>query len=381
MADTSHFGDYTTQRHDAPLPESGDLLLFYGALADSEHQAISNNIRDSRWKSLNTLCPGARLNFNSLSQLSRALDLACANISRSALQQIRVTTIQSQQELSSEQLLSAMQRVEYLPELLSRLSRDWLQDLLRHPEHFFNEYQPLIDLRNGGVFAYEMLIRARGRSNEGTINGGQLVNAAVGSRMVHAFDSMARAVAIKTASRCFNKSTNVFINLMPNSIVDADRAIERTLQTCESVRLEPSRIVFEVVETESIRDIDMLRHVLRDLRHKGFKFALDDLGSGYSGLSYMLELRPDYVKLDRGIVDGSADDRAKRIVITKLVEAAHEIGIRVVAEGVETLEDFDCVRELGCDLVQGYFVARPGTVVYPEGHNLLQECLSRTAVA
>ena len=126
--------------------------------------------------------------------------------------------------------------------------------------------------------------------------------------------------------------------------------------------MDPSGIVFEVVESDEIHDTGHLLGILEVYREAGFGVALDDVGAGYSSLNLLSRLRPDYVKLDMGLTRGVNTDPYKARVAMKLLEMCRELDVRTVVEGVETVGEWEWAREHGADFVQGYLLARPAAV-------------------
>jgi EAL domain-containing protein (putative c-di-GMP-specific phosphodiesterase class I) len=121
-----------------------------------------------------------------------------------------------------------------------------------------------------------------------------------------------------------------------------------------------SRIVFEVTERAQLTSAQALAETLRALRAVGYRVALDDLGEGYAGLSWLVKLTPDIAKLDMSLVRDIQGSRMKRELVGSLVSVCRRARTLVVAEGVETPAEAETLRDLGCDLLQGYHFARPG---------------------
>ena len=119
------------------------------------------------------------------------------------------------------------------------------------------------------------------------------------------------------------------------------------------------RVVLEITETASLGDPAVLRETLRRLREIGYRVALDDLGSGFASLNNLFTLEPDIVKLDMALVRAIDVDRQKRNLVAAVVQACVQMGVKVIAEGIETRGEFDCMVDLGCDLFQGFWIARP----------------------
>lgn len=118
-------------------------------------------------------------------------------------------------------------------------------------------------------------------------------------------------------------------------------------------------IVVEVTEHSAIDAYAALQHELAPLRERGLRIAVDDVGAGYASLRHVLELRPDFIKLDRWLIDGVAEDFGKRAVVSAFVALARELGATVIGEGVERREDLGALRELGLDAAQGYLLGGP----------------------
>ena len=121
-----------------------------------------------------------------------------------------------------------------------------------------------------------------------------------------------------------------------------------------------SRVVFEITETAEIEDYDRVRRIIATLRERGCRIALDDLGAGYAGLNSLAQLAPDFVKLDMALVRRIHTKSSTRRLVKHILEFCSGEDIPVISEGVETSEEHDMVREIGCPLMQGDFLASPG---------------------
>jgi EAL domain-containing protein (putative c-di-GMP-specific phosphodiesterase class I) len=122
-----------------------------------------------------------------------------------------------------------------------------------------------------------------------------------------------------------------------------------------------SHLVLEITEHAAVDSYAELREALRPLRELGLRLAIDDAGAGYASLKHVIELEPEIIKVDRSIIDGLAADRARRSVVSAFVLLALDMGATVIAEGIETREDLEAVRDLGVDAAQGFLFARPTT--------------------
>jgi diguanylate cyclase (GGDEF)-like protein/PAS domain S-box-containing protein len=157
----------------------------------------------------------------------------------------------------------------------------------------------------------------------------------------------------------------LFVNFTPSAIYDPEICLRTTWAIARRLGFPLSRVCFEVVETEQFPDVPFLRRILDRYRAEGAQVALDDLGAGHSSLSYLGLLRPDVVKLDRHLVSGIDGDRARQRLVSALLDYAHELEIKVVAEGIETEAELATVRDLGADLGQGWHLGRPAAAPQP----------------
>ena len=146
----------------------------------------------------------------------------------------------------------------------------------------------------------------------------------------------------------------LFINLHPQDLDDPV-----LLQPEAELGRWASRIVYEIIETEAIRDLKRARKQIDALRAHGFRIALDDFGSGYTSLNCLAQFEPDFVKLDMELVRGIENDSRSARLIRHLLDFCRGEGIVVIAEGIETPQELHVVTDLGVPLIQGYLFARP----------------------
>jgi EAL domain-containing protein (putative c-di-GMP-specific phosphodiesterase class I) len=233
----------------------------------------------------------------------------------------------------------------------------WLLELLdgrRYTSHF----QPIVAAADtSSVFGHEALLR--GLDEEGRpVSPGEMFQAARDSDLMFQLDLAARQSAIREAVR-LGLGARIFINFAPNAIYDPLYCLRSTVATVTESGVSPERIVFEVTESERVRDLGHLEGILAVYRKAGFQIALDDLGAGYSSLNLIHRLRPDLVKLDMDLIRDVDRDGYKAAIAETLLALARRLGIRTVAEGVETPGELDWLRDHGADYVQGYLIARP----------------------
>jgi EAL domain-containing protein (putative c-di-GMP-specific phosphodiesterase class I) len=128
------------------------------------------------------------------------------------------------------------------------------------------------------------------------------------------------------------------------------------------------RVVLEVTEQAAVEDYDELKARLRPIREKGVRLAIDDVGAGFASLGHVLRLSPEYMKLDRSLVAGISSDPVRRSLIERLASFSDEVGIAVIAEGIEKEKDLDALRAIRVPFGQGFHLGRPGPI--PEGQDV-----------
>ncbi|MDC0335411.1 GGDEF domain-containing protein, partial [Pseudodesulfovibrio sp.] len=152
----------------------------------------------------------------------------------------------------------------------------------------------------------------------------------------------------------------LFLNIHPKTMADPEFTPGKTLELMEQAGLSPDNIVFEITERHSVQEFDLFYRTLDHYRSQGFKVAVDDAGAGYAGLSTIAEMQPDYIKLDKSLIDGIHKDPVKRALVETTVTFADKIGSKIIGEGIETKAQAVCLKDIGVHCGQGFFLARPG---------------------
>ncbi|WP_374473442.1 EAL domain-containing protein [Arenimonas sp.] len=226
---------------------------------------------------------------------------------------------------------------------------------------FSMAFQPIVSLSRREVFAYEAL--ARGPAGEPAAEVFKHVDESTRYR----FDQACRVKAIELASR-LKMPTYLSINFMPNAVYRPELCIRTTLEAAETYGFPIDRIVFEITEGEQVDDRAHLRDIVRHYQKRGFLTAIDDFGAGYSGLNLLADVRTDLVKLDMALVRNVHEDAGRRAIIRGVSLMCADLGMKLIAEGVETREELACLAGLGIDLFQGYLLARPAFQALPVVH-------------
>ena len=222
-------------------------------------------------------------------------------------------------------------------------------------------FQPIVDIDAGSVWGYEALVRGTDGAPAGAIL------SKVDENNRYRFDQACRVKAIELAGRLFpeEQDLRLSINFMPNAVYEPAACIRATLLAALRVGFRRDRIMFEFTENERVHDPDHLRRIVTEYRRQGFLTAIDDFGAGYAGLNLLADFQPDMIKLDMELVRSLDSKPARRTIVAGIIRTARELGVSVLAEGVETVDELAALREEGVSLVQGYLFARPALESLP----------------
>jgi len=212
-------------------------------------------------------------------------------------------------------------------------------------------YQPIVDLRDHSTFAHEALVR--GVNGEGALS----VLSRVNDQNRYRFDQLCRTRAIATAAH-LGMTEHLSINFLPNAVYRPELCIRSTLEAARAHNFPLDRLIFETVESEQL-DTAHLAHILREYREYGFKTAIDDFGAGHSGLTLLADFQPDLIKLDMALIRDIHRDRVRQAIVRGVVTMCTELGVTVIAEGIEHAEERDFLADCGIFLMQGYWFAKP----------------------
>lgn len=223
---------------------------------------------------------------------------------------------------------------------------DDLDDALRQ---IFLVYQPIIAVQPGlPLFGYEVLLRS---ANPNWPRPDKLISAArAGGRLLQ----LERRIRALAAGPDRPPGVPQFVNLHPSSLADPELT-----DPGSPLSAIASSVVLEITEAAQLESHTSLRATLQTLRALGYRIALDDLGSGFASLNNLFAIEPDIVKLDMALVRNSDQDPHKRRLVESIVRACRQMGVSVVAEGIETHAELTTMIEIGCNLLQGYAIARP----------------------
>jgi EAL domain-containing protein (putative c-di-GMP-specific phosphodiesterase class I)/ActR/RegA family two-component response regulator len=210
-------------------------------------------------------------------------------------------------------------------------------------------YQPIVSWAKQEVHSYEALVRT---SEPSLPNPGALFDAAERTGRLR---DLGRAIRASVARSAGDGTGLLFVNIHPQDLND-----EELSSPDAPLSRVASRVVLEITERASLGAVVDVRTRVDSLRKLGFRIAVDDLGAGYAGLTTFTLLQPDFVKLDMTLVRDIDADTTRQRVVGTMSRLCRELGMSVVAEGIETVAERDTLLTLGCDLLQGYLFARPG---------------------
>lgn len=213
-------------------------------------------------------------------------------------------------------------------------------------------YQPIVDLRDHSIFAHEALVR--GPNGEGAFS----VLNQVTDQNRYRFDQSCRVRAIAGAAQ-LGMAERLSINFLPNAVYRPELCIRSTLGAARLHNFPIENLIFETLETEHVDNHAHLQNILREYREFGFMTAIDDFGAGYSGLSLLANFQPDLIKLDMDLIRNIHRDRPRQAIVRGIVSMCMELGVTVIAEGIEQAEERDFLADCGIFLMQGYWFAKP----------------------
>ena len=212
------------------------------------------------------------------------------------------------------------------------------------------DYHPIVVTDTQEIFGYEALARGKMRSMR---RPEVMFEVAAQSDMIWELSRLCRNTAILGMKDKLEKGQLLFINVDPHDFTDP-AFTEMDLDVPD-----PSRVVLEITERTAIKDYPKFRGRLKDFRDRGYRFAVDDAGSGYAGLGSIANLEPDFIKLDISLINCIDANFIKQNLVETMVRFANDQNAKVIAEGVERAEEYETVKQLGVHLVQGFFLHPP----------------------
>lgn len=230
------------------------------------------------------------------------------------------------------------------------------------PFPFSMAFQPIVDTSSRTVFAYEALVR--GPNQEPAAS----VLSQVTPENLYAFDQSCRVAAIHHAARLgiAEQGARLSLNFKPGAVYSPSACIRRTLRAAAVTGFPLDKLIFEITEDERVRDTVHLQQIVTEYQKHGFGLAIDDFGAGYSGLNLLAEVAVNFIKLDADLVRNLHERPRAEIIVRATVAMCRETNVQIIGEAVETVEEYEALRNCGIHLMQGYLFARPRFEALPD---------------
>ena len=223
-------------------------------------------------------------------------------------------------------------------------------------------YQPKVDLATGAIVGTEALVRWE-HPDRGLLLPGEFIRVAEESGLIVEMGRWVLEQAIRQAQRWQAELPGlaplyVCVNLSRRQLSD-QHLVEDVARILDETGIDPALVDLEITESVLMDDVDTAHRALSRLHGLGVKLVVDDFGTGYSSLSYLQRFPVDLLKIDRSFVAGLGVNRGDTAIVTAVLSLAHALDMAVIAEGVETADQLAELRRLGCDMAQGFYLARP----------------------
>lgn len=243
-------------------------------------------------------------------------------------------------------------------------SRFKLENVL-HEALLNNQYeiwlQPKLQLHNNRIHSFEVLLRCR-QGEDKLISPVDFIPVLEDCGLIHPVSEWVINEAARTCNFLHNNGfpgTSIAVNLSHKQLYSTDRLYLSIKDALQRNQLDPKYLAFELTESSMIIDLDNTLMFLNKLRADGHYLSLDDFGTGYSSLKYLQNLPVDELKIDKEFIHEIPEDTSKTEIVGSIISIGRSLGMRVVAEGVENKQQYDCLKKLNCDLIQGYYYAKP----------------------
>jgi EAL domain-containing protein (putative c-di-GMP-specific phosphodiesterase class I) len=237
------------------------------------------------------------------------------------------------------------------------LTLERLQDVILR-ERVVTAYQPILRMKEGTILGFEAL--SRGPRGSGFDTADALFGAAAANGMVVELDRLCRRRALLSTGR-IPSNAKIFVNTLPATMRDPQFRGKALIDFLDRAQVAPDRIVIEITEKEFIENYGLFRETMAYFTDLGMSFAVDDVGSGYSGLESIARLKPTYLKIDTALVRDVHVNVVNRAMVKAIISLGHGIGARVIAEGIHNEEEMQVLRALEVDFGQGFHLAKPDT--------------------
>ena len=261
-------------------------------------------------------------------------------------------------------------------ELLISLKEDLLNELFFRTiqnEDIQTVFQPIISLVDGGLLGYEAL--SRGPANTPLQNPDKLFSYAMEHDQLWDLEYLCRTKALESA-HALQSEGKLFLNVNPNIMNDPKFKHGFTKEYLSRYKIDADKIVFEITEREAISKLSHFKKTVNHYKEQLYQIAIDDVGSGYSGLNIVTDIHPHFLKLDMKLIRDIDSDTTKQSLVKSLCEFAELSQISIIAEGIEKKEELCKLIELGVPYGQGYFIQKPRPKLFPISEDVMDIIVS-----
>jgi EAL domain-containing protein (putative c-di-GMP-specific phosphodiesterase class I) len=229
-------------------------------------------------------------------------------------------------------------------------------------------FQPILNLKSEKTIGYEALNRPTVTNLfPNTENFYEFVGQ---TNQVFLFECFCRNISLKRyinrlKGNLSQKNNLLFINIHPHVLLDSNYHSGETRQLLSQLGIDPKQVVFELTERSAVTDFTLFNKVLSNYRSQGFRIAIDDVGSGYNSLKTIIYLKPEFIKLDRSLIQNIDQNKEQQQLVKLILDYAKNSSTEVIAEGIERMEELVFIRDQGVDYGQGFALGKPQEEVIP----------------
>jgi EAL domain-containing protein (putative c-di-GMP-specific phosphodiesterase class I) len=249
---------------------------------------------------------------------------------------------------------------ESLPVFFDQAEVSWVREIFRK-EALYSVFHPVVHTRSLKPVAFEALIRGTHPYTGEMVSAGELIYACARLNNLDELDTLARDCSIRSAVRISDRSAPIFINYLPNAIGDPEQCFSSSFDEAHRQGIETSRLIFEAVEAESAMSLLSMRETQLYLKSMGARFALDNLGRGHAAVELLEKLNPDFAKLDSNLISTAVVSPRARIELERICLSSQQIETKLIAEGVESIDQMRLCLRCGIELMQGFLFAFPSS--------------------
>lgn len=255
-----------------------------------------------------------------------------------------------------------MQRFLLKNKMIRHLSQSIALKNIIAQEAMNTYFQPIYDVKSNTTFGFEALNRPMALK---LFQSADIFYEFVGQTdKVFLFECFCRNLSLERYHKKWlnynrKKDFTLFINIHPNVLLDKNYHSGETRALLEKLNISPEQVVFELTERSAVGDFEEFARVLSHYRSQGYRIAVDDVGSGYNSLKTLIYLKPEFIKLDRSLIQNIDQHKAQQQLLTVILNYAIESGTKVIAEGIETKSEYEFIQSVGVHYAQGYAIGRP----------------------